>query len=79
MKPLLSKKQKLKTIMDVRLKGQYSFKATTQVAQLTLRCLEQFPRNRPPMKEVAEVLEQIAAMEQIDAFGPLHSLPQTLA
>ncbi|XP_042039664.1 probable serine/threonine-protein kinase PIX13 [Salvia splendens] len=64
MKPLLSQKRKLKTIMDARLQGQYSSKAAAQAAQLTLRCLEQEPRKRPPMKEVAEVLEQIAAMEK---------------
>ncbi|KAG6387689.1 hypothetical protein SASPL_152881 [Salvia splendens] len=57
-------KRKLKTIMDARLQGQYSSKAAAQAAQLTLRCLEQEPRKRPPMKEVAEVLEQIAAMEK---------------
>ncbi|XP_047967174.1 probable serine/threonine-protein kinase PIX13 isoform X3 [Salvia hispanica] len=64
MKPLLSQKRKLKTIMDARLQGQYSSKAAAQAAQLTLRCLEQEPRKRPPMKEVAEILEQIAAMEK---------------
>ncbi|KAG6385858.1 hypothetical protein SASPL_154741 [Salvia splendens] len=57
-------KRKLKSIMDARLQGQYSSKAAAQAAQLTLRCLEQEPRKRPPMKEVAEVLEQIAAMEK---------------
>ncbi|KAL1566663.1 putative serine/threonine-protein kinase pix13 [Salvia divinorum] len=64
MKPLLSQKRKLKTIMDARLQGQYPSKAAAQAAHLTLRCLEQEPRRRPPMKEVAEVLEQIAAMEK---------------
>lgn len=63
-KPLLSQKRKLKSLMDARIEGQYSSKAALQAAQLTLRCLEPEPRKRPPMKEVAEVLEHIAAMEK---------------
>lgn len=64
MKPLLSHKRKLKSIMDARIEGQYSSKAALQTAQLALRCLEQEPRKRPPMKEVAEALEQIAALDK---------------
>ena len=65
LRPLLSQKKKLKTtIMDARIEGQYSSKAMVQAAQLTLRCLEADPRNRPSMKEVVEVLEQIDAMKQ---------------
>ncbi|KAI3462333.1 hypothetical protein Pfo_018996 [Paulownia fortunei] len=63
-KPLLSQGRKLKSIMDARIEGQYSSKAALQAAQLTLRCLEPEPRKRPPMKEVVDVLEQIAAMEK---------------
>ncbi|PIM98318.1 Serine/threonine protein kinase [Handroanthus impetiginosus] len=63
-KPLLSQKRKLKSIMDARIEGQYSSKAALQAAQLSLRCLEGEPRKRPSMKEVVEVLEQIAAMER---------------
>lgn len=64
LKPLLSNKRKMKSMMDARLQGQYSSKAASQAASLTLRCLEQEPRKRPPMKEVAEILEQIAALEK---------------
>lgn len=60
--PMLSQKRKLKSIMDVRMEGQYSSKAAQQAAQLTLRCLEPDPRKRLPMKEVVEVLDQIAAI-----------------
>lgn len=63
MKPLLSSKPKLKTIMDARIEGQYSPKAAVLAAQLTLKCLENEPKNRPSMKDVGEVLEQIAAVE----------------
>lgn len=65
LKPLLSQKKKLKTtIMDARIEGQYSSKAMVQAAQLTLKCLEADPKNRPSMKEVVEVLEQIEAMKE---------------
>ncbi|CAA2966927.1 probable serine threonine- kinase Cx32, chloroplastic [Olea europaea subsp. europaea] len=58
-KPILSQRRKLKTIMDARIDGQYSSKVLSQVSQLALRCLEDDPRKRPSMKEVVELLEQI--------------------
>ncbi|KAL0396107.1 UNVERIFIED_CONTAM: putative serine/threonine-protein kinase PIX13 [Sesamum calycinum] len=64
LKPLLSQRRKLKYYMDARIEGQYSSKAALQASQLTLRCLEGEPRKRPSMKEVVDVLEQIAAMEK---------------
>ncbi|KAL9378168.1 hypothetical protein Peur_029503 [Populus x canadensis] len=65
LKPFLSQKKKLKTtVMDARIEGQYSSKAMVQAAQLTLKCLEADPKNRPSMKEVVEVLEQIEAMKE---------------
>ncbi|XP_052112119.1 probable serine/threonine-protein kinase PIX13 [Arachis duranensis] len=62
-KPNLSNKRKLKTIMDARIDGQYSQKAAQQAAQLTLKCLEPDPKNRPSMKEVVEALEAIESMQ----------------
>ncbi|EYU43737.1 hypothetical protein ABFS82_12G054300 [Erythranthe guttata] len=63
-KPFLSQKRRLKTIMDARIQGQYSTKASLAAAQLSLRCLENEQKKRPSMKEVVEVLEQIAAFEK---------------
>ncbi|XP_052197810.1 probable serine/threonine-protein kinase PIX13 isoform X2 [Diospyros lotus] len=63
-KPLLHNKRKLKSIMDQRIEGQYSWKAAMKTAQLTLQCLEHQPRKRPPMKEVVGILEQIEAMKE---------------
>ncbi|CAL5444313.1 unnamed protein product [Camellia sinensis] len=63
-KPFLSNKRKLKSIMDVRIEGQYSSKAALIAAQLTIQCLESEPRKRPPMKEVVDILERIEAMKQ---------------
>ena len=62
-KPLLPRKRGLKLVMDARIEGQYSSKAATLTAKLTLHCLEQEPNNRPSMKEVVEVLEKIKAMK----------------
>ncbi|XP_022740754.1 probable serine/threonine-protein kinase PIX13 [Durio zibethinus] len=64
LKPTLSQKRKLKTIMDVRIEGQYSSKAAMQSADLTLKCLEHDPKNRPSMKEVLEALERIESLNK---------------
>ncbi|KAJ7944060.1 Protein kinase [Quillaja saponaria] len=63
-KPYLSRKKKLKTIIDVRIEGQYSSKAASQAGQLTLKCLEPDPRSRPSMKDVVESLEKIEAIDK---------------
>ncbi|KAK7379700.1 hypothetical protein VNO78_34389 [Psophocarpus tetragonolobus] len=58
-KPYLSSKKMLKTIMDAKIKSQYSLKAAWQTAQLVLKCLESVPGRRPSMQEVLEGLEAI--------------------
>ncbi|XP_062010915.1 probable serine/threonine-protein kinase PIX13 isoform X2 [Rosa rugosa] len=63
-KPLLLNERNLKTIMDVRIEGQYSSKAAFRAAQITLKCLALDPKSRPSMKEVVEELEQIQAIEE---------------
>ncbi|XP_014510659.1 probable serine/threonine-protein kinase PIX13 [Vigna radiata var. radiata] len=63
-KPCLSSKKKLKTIMDGKIEGQYSPKAALQAAQLTLKCLEHDPKQRPSMKEVLEGLEAIETIHE---------------
>lgn len=80
LKPMLSQKKKLKTIMDARIEGQYSSNAALQAAQLTLKCLEPDPKRRPSMREVLEVLEQIEAVPiekppKNSMFTSLHSAP----
>ncbi|KAF5779679.1 putative transferase, protein kinase RLK-Pelle-RLCK-VIIa-2 family [Helianthus annuus] len=62
-KPLLPNRMKLKTIMDARMEGKYSSKGAIMLAQLILRCLEEEPRKRSAMKEVADILEQIYAIK----------------
>ncbi|XP_061998025.1 probable serine/threonine-protein kinase PIX13 isoform X2 [Rosa rugosa] len=63
-KPLLPHRRKLKTIMDARMEGQYSFKAALQTANITLKCLAPDPKSRPSMKEVLEELEQVQAIRE---------------
>ncbi|XP_041017870.1 probable serine/threonine-protein kinase PIX13 isoform X1 [Juglans microcarpa x Juglans regia] len=63
LKPSLSNRRKLKTIMDTRMEGQYSSKAVLQAAELTLKCLESDPKGRPSMKEVVAALERIEAIK----------------
>ncbi|KAL2936816.1 putative serine/threonine-protein kinase PIX13, partial [Bienertia sinuspersici] len=62
-KPYLSEKRKLKSVMDSRFEGKYPSKAATATAGLALKCLAQEPRARPSMQEVVETLEKIQAMD----------------
>ncbi|TXG59919.1 hypothetical protein EZV62_014492 [Acer yangbiense] len=85
LKPMLSQP---KTLMDVRMKGQYSLGVACNATQLTLKCLEDNHKNRPSMKEVLEVLVQIEAMtstkedpkvlEQIEAETSMKEVPEVL-
>ena len=64
LKPSLSSKRMLKSIMDKRMEGQYSTKAALQAGQLTLKCLESDPKSWPAMKEVVEALEGVEAIKE---------------
>ncbi|XP_057979518.1 probable serine/threonine-protein kinase PIX13 [Malania oleifera] len=61
-KPLLPHRRKLKSIIDGRMEGQYSSKAASRLARLTLKCLGENPRARPSMNEVVEALERIQGL-----------------
>ncbi|XP_022969111.1 probable serine/threonine-protein kinase PIX13 [Cucurbita maxima] len=63
-KPYLSERRKLKNVMDFRLEGKYPSRSAFQVAQLALQCIEKEQKNRPPMKDVVETLEQIKTNEK---------------
>ncbi|XP_047311487.1 probable serine/threonine-protein kinase PIX13 [Impatiens glandulifera] len=60
-KPYLCNKKKSKSIMDPKIKGQYSSKAAIEVAQISLRCVESEHGKRPSMNEVVEALERVEA------------------
>ncbi|KAM0970118.1 hypothetical protein ACFX14_018216 [Malus domestica] len=76
-KPLLLHKRKLKNILDVRMEGQYAFKAAMQVALIAHKCLEPDPKSRPSMKEVVEQLEQIQAIKEQPKQSKLTSVQAT--
>ncbi|CAN7016053.1 hypothetical protein IGI04_013848 [Brassica rapa subsp. trilocularis] len=59
LRPDLLSKHGVKHIMDKGIKGQYSSKIAAEMARITLSCIELDPKNRPPMKEVVDVLENI--------------------
>uniref|UniRef100_A0A151UHW5 Serine/threonine-protein kinase NAK n=1 Tax=Cajanus cajan TaxID=3821 RepID=A0A151UHW5_CAJCA len=50
--------------MDVKIEGQYLPKAAMQATQLTLKCLETDPKQRPSMKDVLKTLEAIEAIHE---------------
>ncbi|KAM7477461.1 hypothetical protein LguiA_025674 [Lonicera macranthoides] len=55
--PCLSQYNKLQSILDRRIEGQYSREDILPVAVLALKCLSKDPKDRPPMNEVVEALE----------------------
>ncbi|KAL5212553.1 hypothetical protein ABZP36_023400 [Zizania latifolia] len=61
-KPYLADRRKLARLIDPRLEGQYSSRGAQRAAQLTLRCLATDHTNRPSMREVVAVLEEIESM-----------------
>lgn len=78
-KPLLLHKRKLKNILDVRMEGQYAFKAALQAAQITQKCLAPDPKSRPSMKEVVEELEKIQAIKEKQKQSRLASAQPTFS
>ncbi|XP_056168572.1 probable serine/threonine-protein kinase PIX13 isoform X2 [Syzygium oleosum] len=60
-RPLLSSKRFLKTIMDSKLEGKYYTDSAFQIAQLAFICLRVEHTQRPSMTEVVEELESIEA------------------
>ncbi|XP_061342406.1 probable serine/threonine-protein kinase PBL3 isoform X1 [Gastrolobium bilobum] len=57
-KPYLGDKRRLFRIMDTKLGGQYPLKGAYMAATLAVKCLSE-AKERPPMTEVLETLEQI--------------------
>ncbi|XP_010530999.1 PREDICTED: probable serine/threonine-protein kinase Cx32, chloroplastic isoform X2 [Tarenaya hassleriana] len=57
LRPSLSSRSKLLRVMDTRIKGQYSSDSATELARITLSCLELDPKKRPHMSQVLRVLE----------------------
>ncbi|KAL2895196.1 putative serine/threonine-protein kinase CST [Bienertia sinuspersici] len=71
-KPMLSEKSKLKKIIDPRME-EYPPEGINKLAQLILRCLQNDPKNRPPMSEVVMILERISTIR----MNPKSSKPSS--
>ncbi|KAI4981056.1 hypothetical protein ZWY2020_021541 [Hordeum vulgare] len=74
-KPHLADRRKLARLMDPRLEGQYSSRGAQRAAQLTLRCLAAEHTNRPSMKEVVAVLQEIESMSRGGSVGSASPRP----
>ncbi|KAK2988963.1 hypothetical protein RJ640_000763 [Escallonia rubra] len=63
-RPFLNGKRDIKIILDQRLEHEYApeDEILSAVAALTLKCLEDYPKNRPGVKEVLETLEHVNAV-----------------
>lgn len=77
LKPILPHKRKLKSIMDGGIEGQYSSKAAIQSAELSLKCLEEDPKNRPSMKQVLQALEWIESLQSNHSSKSAPSIPSS--
>ncbi|XP_059667626.1 serine/threonine-protein kinase PCRK1-like [Cornus florida] len=58
-KPYLSDRKKFQMILDPRLEGKYSLKSAQKLAIVANRCLVRYPKSRPNMSEVLEMVNQI--------------------
>uniref|UniRef100_A0A453P974 Protein kinase domain-containing protein n=1 Tax=Aegilops tauschii subsp. strangulata TaxID=200361 RepID=A0A453P974_AEGTS len=74
-KPHLADRRKLARLMDPRLEGQYSSRGAQRAAQLTLRCLAAEHTNRPSMKEVVAVLQEVESMSRGGFVGSASPRP----
>ncbi|GKB62353.1 serine/threonine/dual specificity protein kinase, catalytic domain-containing protein [Tanacetum coccineum] len=59
-RPILGRNRKLKKIMDP-LKQNYPLEGAIRCAALALRCIENYPKDRPSSEEVLQSLEEIYA------------------
>lgn len=71
-KPYLSDSKKFKLIIDPRLEGNYSIKSAQKLASLGNQCLSRYPKQRPKMSDVLEIMNQIVELEEIGS--PQHPL-----
>lgn len=64
LKSELLNRGKMRSTMDAKLEGRYPQNLASEVAQLTLKCIQTDPKFRPSMKEVVDTLEQIEAANE---------------
>jgi len=59
------RRDKVLTIMDPRVQGQYSYNSAQIVGRLVMQCLSIDPKSRPNMDEVVSILEQLQGCSEI--------------
>lgn len=64
LKSNLLNRAKSRSNMDPKLEGKYPPNLASQIAQLSLKCIQTNPKIRPSMKEVVETLESIEAANE---------------
>lgn len=79
-RPLLKDPRKLERLVDPRLEGQFPVKAAQNVAALAYKCLNHYPKPRPTMTHVVNILNSLQDFDQ-DAFvGPfVYVVPNPLS
>lgn len=58
-RPHLGHKRRIFRVLDARLEGQYSAPGAHKASILALKCLSNDPKNRPTMRQIVAVLEQL--------------------
>nr|XP_043618839.1 receptor like protein kinase S.2-like isoform X2 [Erigeron canadensis] len=64
MRPMLSNKEKVKTIVDSSLYQDYPPEAAYRYAQLILKCTQAEPKDRPSIEQVLQSLDQISGIKK---------------
>ncbi|KAG5525748.1 hypothetical protein RHGRI_032138 [Rhododendron griersonianum] len=57
------------TIIDARLENQYSLSAARKIAKLADTCLNKYPKYRPRMSQVVEILKQVMEESVEESFS----------
>ncbi|XP_047321661.1 receptor-like protein kinase FERONIA [Impatiens glandulifera] len=69
--------ERIRSILDVQIEGQYSLVGAVKAGKMIQRCLNEKPKERPSMKEVVETLEEIAATVEGKTMSELHTTSES--
>ncbi|XP_042454111.1 probable serine/threonine-protein kinase PBL15 isoform X2 [Zingiber officinale] len=64
-RPYLASSRRLRCVMDPKLAGHYSLKASREVAVLAAQCISPSPKDRPRMAAVVQVLEGLEHLKDM--------------
>lgn len=75
-RPYLTSRRRLRCVMDPKLAGHYSLKASREVAVLAAQCISPSPKDRPRMAAVVQVLEALEHLKDMAvSSGAYHPPP----